>query len=145
MTSIQTLLDRRFGLPDLPALRAVLGDCAIVSGLPGPRGEEFVLAAYELLAHAIEHGGGGQVLVHRTGGQLRCQVRDCGPALSAGTADGCGLGAAQALADQLDISRHRDGTTTTIVMNIPVASTSPDRDNVMSSDIPPWPRPSPDT
>jgi len=121
MTSTRTLLDRTFGLPDLPALRAALGDCAIASGLPRQRGEEFVLAAYELLAHAIEHGGGGQVRVHRAGGQLRCQVRDCGPALPAGTMNGCGLGVARALADQLDITRHCDGTTTTMAMNIPVA------------------------
>jgi hypothetical protein len=62
MTGTRTLLDRTFGLPDLPALRAVLG---------------------ELLAHAIEHGGGGQ----------------------------------------LDITRHRNGATTTMTMNIPVART----------------------
>jgi serine/threonine-protein kinase RsbW len=121
MTGTRTLLDRTFGLPDLPALRAVLGDCAIASGLPGQRVEEFVLAAYELLAHAIEHGGGGQVQVHRTAGQLRCQVRDCGPARPAGPADWCGLSVARALADQLDVTRHCDGATTTMTMNIPVA------------------------
>jgi serine/threonine-protein kinase RsbW len=121
MTGARTLLDRRFGLPDLPALRAVLGDCAIVCGLPEQRGEEFVLAAYELLAHAVEHCGGGQVQVqeHRNVGQLRCHVRDCGPALPARTTDRCGLRVAQALADQLNISRDRDGTTTTMVMNVP--------------------------
>jgi anti-sigma regulatory factor (Ser/Thr protein kinase) len=145
MTGTRTLLDRRFGLPDLPALRAVLGDCAIVSGLPEQRGEEFVLAAYELLAHAVEHGGGGQVQVHRTVGQLRCQVRDCGPALPARPTDGCGLGVARALADQLNISRHRDGTTTTMMMNIAGDSTDPDSDNATSSGIPPLHRPSPGT
>ena len=43
------------------------------------------------------------------------------PALPAGPADWCGLSVARALADQLDVTRHCDGATTTMTMNIPVA------------------------
>jgi len=124
MTGTRMLLDTAFGLTDLPALRGVLGDCAIASGLTGQRGEEFVLAAYELLASAIEHGG-GRIQVHCTAGQLRCQIHTRGPGMPADTADGCGLDIADTLADQLDIRRHHDGATAALIMNIPAASGIP--------------------
>jgi len=123
MTDPEQLLDKTFGLADLPVLRAIFRDCAIAVGLTDERPEEFVLAAHELLANAIEHGGGsGQVRIFRTRAELRCQVSDHGPGLTAASRDGTGLRIVRALADQLNIKGTPAGTDITMAMNIPLAA-----------------------
>lgn len=119
MTDPGLVLDKTFALADLPVLRAILGDCAIAAGMVAARGEEFVLAAHELAANAIEHGGGsGQLRVFHANGELRCQVRDRGPGLTVGSRDGSGLRIVRAVADRLDIGSNGTGADVTMIMSI---------------------------
>jgi anti-sigma regulatory factor (Ser/Thr protein kinase) len=121
----EQLLDKAFGLADLPVLRAALRDCAIAAGLGDQRREEFVLAAHELLANAIVHGGGsGQLRVSRADDELRCQVRDRGPGLTAVNRDGAGLRIVRALVDRLDVNGNRTGADVTMIMRAPPTSPS---------------------
>jgi serine/threonine-protein kinase RsbW len=119
MKGPEQLLDKAFALADLPVLRAILRDCAIAAGLGDERREEFVLAAHELLANAIVHGGGsGQVRVTRANGELRCQVRDRGPGLTEASVDGAGLRIVRGLVDRLDVSGDQTGADVTMIMSV---------------------------
>jgi anti-sigma regulatory factor (Ser/Thr protein kinase) len=104
-----------------------------VAGLDGERGGEFVLVAHELIANAIEHGGGrGQVQVFCADGELRCRVRDHGPglrpdavpaqlsglAIATAGEGGCGLWIVRELADWLHIGANGAGAIVTAAMAI---------------------------
>jgi anti-sigma regulatory factor (Ser/Thr protein kinase) len=129
----EVLLDRGFTLADVPTLRLVIAGCAAMAGLPADRGGEFVLVAHELIANAIEHGGGtGRVQVLRADGALLCQVSDRGPGLSPdvipaqppglagpdGDEAGCGLLIVSELADRLDIRVNGAGAVVTAALAI---------------------------
>jgi anti-sigma regulatory factor (Ser/Thr protein kinase) len=130
---VELLLDKEFTLADLPKLRSLIADCAAVGGLSGDRGGEFVLVAHELIANAIEHGGGsGQVQVFYSDGALQCRVCDQGPGFSPdlipsqpsglagpdGGEGGCGLLIVRELADRLDIRANGAGAVVTAAMTI---------------------------
>jgi anti-sigma regulatory factor (Ser/Thr protein kinase) len=119
MTDAEQLLDKAFVLADLPVLRSLLCDCAIVAGMAQDQRDEFVLAAHELLANAAQHGGGGgQVLVEHASGELRCQVRDRGPGMTAGCQDGSGLRIVRGLVDRFDIGDAGPGADITMTMMV---------------------------
>ena len=134
---IQLLLDKQFTVADLARLRSLIADSATLAGLSGQRGAEFVLVANELIANAIEHGGGhGLLRVFRAGGALHCQVRDHGPGFSPddrdrdgdgyGDGDGArdvggGLVIVRELADRLDFGANGTGAIVTAAMAIDAA------------------------
>lgn len=120
MTDADLLLDTAFTRADLARLRWLTRDCALLAGLCAQRREDFVLAAHELFANAIMHGGGGgHVQVFRAAGELRCLVRDRGPGIGADAVDGCGLRVVRAFADRLEICANAVGTVVTITMTAP--------------------------
>lgn len=74
------LLDLSFTVTDLSRLRLRMGDCVRQAGLGEPRASEFALATYEVIANAVQHGGGGgRLWLWCAEGVLRCQVTDEGP------------------------------------------------------------------
>ena len=112
------LLQMRFTVADLPKLRLRVGDTAGLAGLDEHRCEEFVLAAYELAANAILHGGGsGDLRLSRVDGFLRCQVGDDGPGFAGpGAGTGRGLWLAKQLSDEIEIDSGVDGAVVTIMV-----------------------------
>jgi anti-sigma regulatory factor (Ser/Thr protein kinase) len=73
------LRELRFGLGDLPRLRADIRGRAAELGLDERRVTDFVLVADELAANSVRHGGGGGVLrLWRQGPHAICEVRDRG-------------------------------------------------------------------
>jgi anti-sigma regulatory factor (Ser/Thr protein kinase) len=113
------LLQMRFTLADLPRLRLRVGDTARLAGLDEDRCEELVLAAYELACYAIRHGGGGggNLLMSRVDGVLRCQVSDDGPGFAAAAESfGDGLGLARQLMDGIEIETGAAGGVVTVVL-----------------------------
>src|SRR5262249_47522334 len=48
-------LEMMFEIPDLPAIRRLIGSFAIEAGLSGPRTEEAVLAVNEIATNAVLH------------------------------------------------------------------------------------------
>jgi anti-sigma regulatory factor (Ser/Thr protein kinase) len=131
--AVELLLDKEFTVADLAKLRSLIADCAAVAGLPAERGGEFVLVAHELIANAIEHGGGrGQVQVFCADGELHCRVHDRGPGVSSdavpsqlsalaildGGEGGCGLWIVRELADRLVIGANGAGAIVTASLRI---------------------------
>jgi anti-sigma regulatory factor (Ser/Thr protein kinase) len=112
------LLQMRFTVADLSRLRLRVGRIAGLAGLDERRGEEFVLAAYELACNAILHGGGsGNLLLSRPDGFLRCQVSDEGPGFIAGAAAaGRGLWLARLLTDGIEIDSGAHGAIVTLMV-----------------------------
>ena len=73
------LRELRFGLEDLPRLRAAVRDLATELGLGERRVIDLVLLADELAANSVRHGGGGGVLrLWRQGPHAICEVHDQG-------------------------------------------------------------------
>jgi anti-sigma regulatory factor (Ser/Thr protein kinase) len=131
----------------LHALRAQMRDCARRAGLPDGRIEDVVLAAHELAANVVRHGGGtGWLRVWCQPGLLRFQVDNGqlpladGPdgasadGASAGGAESDGAGATrralpcvpghglwvvQQVADQMQSWSGPDGTTVVAVFGAP--------------------------
>jgi anti-sigma regulatory factor (Ser/Thr protein kinase) len=119
MIDAEQLLDQTFVLADLPMLRALLRDYAIAADMAEDRREEFILAVHELLANAVEHGGGsGRVVVSQANGELRCRVRDRGPGLINGWQEGSGLRIVRTLVDRFEIRRTDQGADITVTMMI---------------------------
>jgi len=75
-------LTAAFDLDHLATVRHAMVDSAMAYGLTGPALDGFVLAANEIVANAIAHGGGrGRLRLWSDGHLLRCQVSDNGPGL----------------------------------------------------------------
>ena len=73
------LRELRFGLGDLPRLRADIREHAAELGLGERRVTDFVLVADELAANSVRYGGGGGVLrLWRQGPHAICEVHDQG-------------------------------------------------------------------
>jgi anti-sigma regulatory factor (Ser/Thr protein kinase) len=110
-----------FGLDQLQAARALVGEQATDAGLSRERVEDLTLAISELATNAIRHGdGGGRLRVWTRPGRLVCQVDDSGhirdplagrrlPVPDAG--GGIGLWAVNQLCDLVEVRSSRDGTT----------------------------------
>lgn len=70
---------QEFGLDDLHDVRALVGAAAAASGLSARRADDLVVAASELAANSILHGGGrGLASVWGEDGALFVEVADAG-------------------------------------------------------------------
>jgi anti-sigma regulatory factor (Ser/Thr protein kinase) len=112
----------------MPNLRAIVGVEAAEAGLPGHRAADLVLAAGELAANSVIHGGGiGTARVWREPGALVAEVHDAGrleqplagrvrPLPTQPT--GRGLWIANQLCDLVQIRSGRGGTHVRLQMNL---------------------------
>ncbi|HEX4307364.1 MAG TPA: ATP-binding protein [Solirubrobacterales bacterium] len=120
--SLAPLRARRqeFGLDDLHDVRALVAAAATASGMSSARANDLVVAASELAANSILHGGGrGLASVWGEGGAVFVEVADAGtitdPTVGrvrpAPTADhGRGLYIANRLCDEVSIDTGSTGT-----------------------------------
>ena len=68
-----------FGVRDLRALRAEVGDRALSEGVGYDRAADLALAVHELAANSVLHGGGGGVLqIWREPASLVVEIADGG-------------------------------------------------------------------
>jgi anti-sigma regulatory factor (Ser/Thr protein kinase) len=114
-------LSRSFGLDDLFAIRALIGEHATAVGLSRDRVADLVLAINELATNAIRHGsGGGTLHLWKRQGRLVCQVSDSGRITDplAGRrvptgdgAGGLGLWTVNQLCDLVEVRTSDAGTT----------------------------------
>jgi len=75
------MLERQFNADSLHFLREAVLAHATAAGMPENRAIEVMLAAHELAANAIRHGGGtGRLRLRIVAGALYCQVTDVGSA-----------------------------------------------------------------
>lgn len=73
------LFEAKFGLDDLPVLRAEIRARAETLGLSGRSVADFVLVADELACNSVRHGGGsGWIALWAHDGRAVCEVRDRG-------------------------------------------------------------------
>ncbi|MEV4516599.1 ATP-binding protein [Dactylosporangium sp. NPDC049525] len=100
-----------------------------LAGLSGFRADGFLLAVAEILANAVEHGGGsGMIELRHDGDRLDCEICDEGPGLRPGAHGthlaastderGRGLRLAHMLCDQ--VLHHRVATGTRITLTIAI-------------------------
>ena len=114
-------LSRRFGLEDLFAIRALVGEHAAAAGLRQDRVSDLVLAVNELTTNAIRHGsGGGTLHLWTRPGRLVCQVSDSGHiddplagrrVPTGGVAGGLGLFTVNQVCDLVELRTSDAGTT----------------------------------
>jgi anti-sigma regulatory factor (Ser/Thr protein kinase) len=128
--SLAPLRARRqeFGLDDLHDVRALVAAAATANGLSSTRADDLVVAASELAANSILHGGGrGLASVWGEGGTVFVEVADAGtitdPTVGrvrpAPTADhGRGLYIANRLCDEVSIDTSSTGTRIRLRMDI---------------------------
>jgi anti-sigma regulatory factor (Ser/Thr protein kinase) len=119
---------QEFGLDDLHDVRALIAAAATASGLSPRRSNDVVVAASELAANSILHGGGrGLASVWGEGGALFVEVADAGTIVdpSVGhmrpdpTADhGRGLYIANQLCDEVSIDSSSTGTRVRLRMGV---------------------------
>jgi anti-sigma regulatory factor (Ser/Thr protein kinase) len=77
------VLDQRFDLDGLPALRSAVAAHARHLGASPDCMAHLVIIASELASNAIRHGGGhGRLRLWRADSMLRCEVSDQGTGLS---------------------------------------------------------------
>lgn len=120
-----------FAIDDLRGLRARVADAARRWGLPEPRVADLILAAGEVAANSIRHGGGGgSMRIWFNGGAAVCEVRDAGfiaqplagrepPA--PGDGGGYGLWLANQVCDLVQVRSSSAGTTVRLHVRAAVA------------------------
>ena len=109
-------------------LRRFVGDHARRAGLDVTGTENIVMAANELIANSIRHGGGtGELAVWSTGESVLCEVRDAGHILdplvgrerpTAGQIGGYGLWTTNHLCDLVQIRSTASGTAVRVHVRI---------------------------
>lgn len=109
-----------FGLDDLHAIRSLVADAASAGGLTAARGSDLAVAASELAANSILHGGGrGLATVWNDGNSVFVEVADAGtivdPTVGQVRPDpavehGRGLYIANQLCDEVAIDSSPTGT-----------------------------------
>ncbi|MDI6098781.1 ATP-binding protein [Actinoplanes sp. NEAU-A12] len=118
------LLDEPFTDTTVTALRHRLSAAAAAAGLSGTVGEDFVLAAHELVTNAVKHGGGaGRLRLRLLADVLVCEIIDHGrkaPELPIRLSQtdqpgGRGLWLAHRLTGALMLTRRPDGGVTASV------------------------------
>jgi anti-sigma regulatory factor (Ser/Thr protein kinase) len=117
-----------FGKSDLRRVRRAVTDLAHSAGLSARRNEDLVLAVCEVATNSIQHGGGGGWLeIWRDGGELVCDIHDCGriedplvgrERVPAGQSGGRGLWIANHLCDLVQIRSGEEGTYVRLRMGI---------------------------
>lgn len=114
------LFAKRFTAADVTAVRHALASQVAAAGLAGEVGDDFVLAANELVTNAVRHGGGsGRVTLRRLDDVVVCEVTDHGGgadalpvrAPRADVPGGRGLWLAHQLTGSLLLTRRPDGVT----------------------------------
>lgn len=117
------LLEQPFTGTTVTALRHRLAAVVADAGVPGPAGEDFVLAVHELITNAVRHGGGsGRLELRRLADVLICDIVDRGrhaeglPVTLPRTdrPGGRGLWLAHHLTGSLILTRRPDGVTATV-------------------------------
>lgn len=118
----------RFGLADLPRVRALVAERSDAAGLGRERSADLVLAVNELATNSIRHAGGtGQLRSWTSQGELICEVRDAGQISDplagcvrspADSLDGRGLWLVRALCEQVEIRTGPGGTVVRVHMTV---------------------------
>jgi len=78
------LLAHRVTMATLAALRTLIRQRMVGTGLAGSSADAFLLAIHEAATNAGEHAGGGRVWLWRHRGSLWCEISDDGPGLPSG-------------------------------------------------------------
>ncbi|HKT03114.1 MAG TPA: ATP-binding protein [Rugosimonospora sp.] len=117
-------------LSHIATVRHAVAEFAAWHGLAGRPHADFVLAVNELVANAVQHGGGsGGATLWRTPEAVWCEVADQGPGLPPDHRDGYRLPPATApggrglwlvhrLCDQVSITTGPTGTTVRVAKNV---------------------------
>jgi anti-sigma regulatory factor (Ser/Thr protein kinase) len=123
--------ETRFTIAGLRAVRAAVADAARGWGLPEPRVADLVLAAGEVAANSIRHGGGGgSMRVWFDAGCAVCEIRDAGfiaqplagrEPPDAGKAGGYGLWLANHVCDLVQVRSSPAGTAVRLLVRADVA------------------------
>jgi anti-sigma regulatory factor (Ser/Thr protein kinase) len=122
-----------FGLTDLPALRRIIGDLALVAGLERSRADELVLAVHEVATNAVVHGRSPATLrMWHQEGELVFEVSDAGEGIADALAGqlappstslgGRGLWLTRLVCDAVEI---RQGSGCTVAIRATTPSFSP--------------------
>ncbi|MFC4119826.1 ATP-binding protein [Nonomuraea zeae] len=121
----------------LASTRHMILRVAREQGLAGDRLGDFVVAAYECVVNAVEHGGGrGRLTLSRDGGDLVCAVEDTGPGIPlpvlrrkdlppAGSLGGRGIWLMRRLADDALFTTGPCGTVVRLRMRLPAGPAVP--------------------
>ena len=122
------LVELAFTADDLGAIREVVGSAAIDAGARLERAADLVLAASELAANSIRHGGGrGTLRVWKDNGSVICECRDAGgidqPLVGRvrprpDQVDGRGLWLANEVCDLVQIRSLRDGSVVRVHLRV---------------------------
>jgi serine/threonine-protein kinase RsbW len=121
--STVALLSEPFTEASVTALRHALAAAVAAAGLSGRRGEDFVLAAHELVTNAVRHGGGaGRLELRLLADVITCEIIDYGQNADAlpmrppqpHQIGGRGLWLAHHLTGALMLTRRPDGVTATV-------------------------------
>jgi anti-sigma regulatory factor (Ser/Thr protein kinase) len=120
-----------FTIADLRAIRAALADAARGWGLPEPRVADLILAAGEVAANSVRHGGGsGSMRVWFDAGCAVCEIRDAGYIAQPfagreppdpGKAGGYGLWLANQVCDLVQVRSSQAGTAVRLLVRAAVA------------------------
>ena len=121
-----------FGAETITSVRRAVAACLSQTALSRDGAQDAELAVSEILANAVEHGGGtGDIQVARVDRQLHVLVSDNGPGMAAGwtgeapepvpvtAADGRGLWLAFALCSEVALDTSTNGTTVGLVIDLP--------------------------
>ena len=127
-------LDQTFDSTNLFALRSAVAAHASELGLTSHRVADLVLAAQELAANAVRHGGAVAAAPARLrlcleDGRFVCQVSDGGSGMAdpdgagtqradIGASAGRGLWIVRQIADTVDIASGADGVTVTVTFGL---------------------------
>jgi anti-sigma regulatory factor (Ser/Thr protein kinase) len=112
--------EMRFTVADLRAVRAAVAAAARGWGLPEPRVADLILAAGEVAANSVRHGGGsGSMRIWFDAGSAVCEIRDAGfiaqplagrEPPNAANAGGYGLWLANQVCDLVQVRSSPAGT-----------------------------------
>jgi anti-sigma regulatory factor (Ser/Thr protein kinase) len=128
----EVALDQPFDSSNLFALRSAVAAHATDLGMTPHRVADLVLAAQELAANAVRHGGAvpavpGRLRLWRDDSRVVCQVSDGGPGMAdpdgvgtqradIGASAGRGLWIVRQIVDTVDIVSGADGVTVTVTL-----------------------------
>jgi anti-sigma regulatory factor (Ser/Thr protein kinase) len=125
-----TAEETHFTIAGLRAVRAAVADAARGWGLPEPRVADLILAAGEVAANSVRHGGGGgSMRVWFDAGCAVCEIRDAGfiaqplagrEPPDAGSAGGYGLWLVNQVCDLVQVRSSPAGTAVRLLVRAAV-------------------------